>query len=217
MTESVRVYEALRNDIILCELEAGASVSEAELCARYQAGRTPVREACRRLQEENLIRIIPFRGYSIADLPLSEFINLQEVQNAIEPLAAELAAKNADSAQIRRIAKLAQFEYQPRHATSYRRFLEVNYEFHSEIAAASGNEILHDIVMNLQARLMRYFYRVISLDSFGIELAAEHKAIAAAITEHKPARARQMIEEHLRKTRERSAKLNFGAPGARTR
>ncbi len=211
MTESTRIYTALKQDIIVCELSPGASVSEAELCQRYEAGRTPVREACRRLHEEALMQVIPFRGCFIPPLTIAEYRNLHEAQLVIEPACAGLAAERATPAQIRQIELLAEYEYYPGMKTSYCTFLERNYNLHTEIASCSGNQLFREMVSNLQARLMRYFYLVISMDSYGHQLVDEHRAIAKAIKRRQPELARQKTLDHIQKTIERSARLNFGS------
>lgn len=45
MTEATRVYAKLKQDVATGVLAPGTSLSEADICKRYQAGRTPVREA----------------------------------------------------------------------------------------------------------------------------------------------------------------------------
>jgi len=211
MTESMRIYTAFKRDIILCEISPGTSVSEAELCSRYGTGRTPVREACRRLHEEALLQIIPFRGYFIAPLTIEEYRNLNEAQLVIEPATAALAAERASSEQIKRIETFAEYEYYPGMKTSYSTFLERNYNLHTEIAAASGNRVFEESVANLQVRLMRYFYLVISMDSYGPELVEEHRQLARAIKRRDPELARQRATEHQQRTIERSAKLSLGS------
>lgn len=209
MTEAVRVHLELRSDIISGELPPGASVSEAELCARYGASRTPVREACRRLQEESLIHIVPFRGYFIAPLTVAEFRNLHEVQLVIDPAAAALAAERATPEQVRSIARWSNYEYHTGQKSSYHTFLEWNQNLHVEIAAASGNEMFAEIAANLQARLIRYFYMVISMDSFGVDLAQEHREIVKAIRARNPELARQKSSDHVLKTIARTMSLDF--------
>ena len=211
MTKSISIHHAMKQDIVLCELSPGASVSEAELCHRYSAGRTPIREACRRLQEESLLEIVPFRGYFVAPLTISEFRSLMEAQLTIEPATAALAAERAQPEQVKKIQMLAEYEYYPGVKTSYTTFLERNYKFHYEIAAASGNEVFLNTVANLQVRLMRYFYQVISMDAYGPQLVEEHRALARAIKRRDPKQARQKSAEHLQKTMERSARLHFEA------
>lgn len=209
MTEAVRVYLALRNDIISCELQPGASLSEADMCMRYQASRTPVREACHRLQEETLVQIVPFRGYFIAPLTISEYRNLTEMQLIVDPSAAALAAERASEAQIRSIERWAGYVYHPGQKNSYETFLEWNRNLHVEIAAATGNESLADITSNLQTRLIRYFYLVISMSSYGQDLVQEHDEIVKAIRARKPELARKRAEDHVRQTIERTSKIHI--------
>ncbi len=211
MTEAVRVHLELRSDIISGEFAPGASISESELCARYKASRTPVREACRRLQEEALIHIIPFRGYFVAPLTIAEFRSLHEVQLVIDPAAAALAAERATAEQIRNIERWANYEYHTGQVSSYHTFLEWNQNLHIEIATASGNELFAEITANLQARLIRYFYMVISMDGFGVQLAEEHRDIVKAIRGRKPELARQKASEHVQKTIARTMTLDFAS------
>src|ERR1700761_7841364 len=117
------LYRRLRQDIVECELTPGKSFSEAELGRLYQASRTPVREACRRLEHEGLVRITPFRGYAIAPLSVAEFHDLQEMQLIFEPSAAALAAERANEAELDELRELAKYEYRVGIKKSYREFL----------------------------------------------------------------------------------------------
>jgi len=143
MTEAVRVYLAMRSDIISCELIPGAAVSEAEMTSRYKASRTPVREACRKLQEERLLQIISFKGYFIAPLTFDEFRDLNEMLLVLDPAAAAMAAERATEEQIISIERWANYVYHPGEKKSYETFLDWNYNLHVEIAAATGGTV-HD-------------------------------------------------------------------------
>jgi DNA-binding GntR family transcriptional regulator len=213
MTESLRIYVALRNDIISCELKPGASLSEAELCARYKASRTPIREACRRLQEEALLQIVPFRGYFVAPLTFDEFRNLNEMQLVLDPAAAAMAAERATEEQIANIERWANYVYHAGQKSSYETFLEWNRNLHIEIAAASGNELMAEMTSHLQTRLIRYFYLVISMSSYGKELVDEHHAIVRAIKARKPDQARDRATEHVIRTIERTSRVTIPSVG----
>src|ERR1700712_1667168 len=116
------LYRKVRQDIVECELTPGKSFSEAELGRLYKASRTPVREACRRLEHEGLIRIVPFRGYSIAPLSVAEFHDLQELQLMFEPSAAALATERANQQEVDEMLKIASYEYRVGDKASYRAF-----------------------------------------------------------------------------------------------
>jgi len=215
VTEAIRIYSEMRNDIISCDLEPGASVSEAELCARYNASRTPIREACRKLQEEALLQIVPFRGYSIAPLTIEEYRSLNEMQLVLDPAAAAMAAERASEGQIQAIERWANYIYHPGEKKSYETFLEWNRNFHIEIAQATGNDVLVDMTINLQTRLVRYFYLVISMASYGNDLVSEHQAMVRAIRSRKPEQARDRATEHVIHTMERTSLIRIPQGGYR--
>lgn len=217
MTEGQRVYKELKQDIVTCRLAPGLSLSELEMCTRFTASRTPVREACRRLGDESLMQTVPFRGYSITPLTIEEYRNLQELQTVVEPAVAALAAERAGTEQLDEIDKWATCEYRVGQRNSYYTFLEWNKNFHISIAVASRNQALLDIVTNTQIRLMRYFYLVIVMDSYGPQLVAEHRALVRALRSGNPDLARRRAMEHLEKTIQRSTKVDlrtFNAPTA---
>jgi len=139
VTEANRVYAEMKEDVVMCVLAPGSSVSEAELCKRYQSSRTPVREACRRLCNEGLVQIVPFRGYTITPLTIEEYRNLYEVQSILDPMIAGLAAERANPDQIKEMEYWASYEYHPGQKNSYYTFLEWNKHFHIAIAEATGN------------------------------------------------------------------------------
>jgi DNA-binding GntR family transcriptional regulator len=209
MTEAQRIYKELKQDIVTCKLAPGLSISELEMCTRYDASRTPVREACRRLGDESLMQMIPFRGYSITPLTIEEYRNLHELQSIVEPAAAALAAERATQEQIKEIDGWATYEYNVGQKNSYYTFLEWNKNFHICIAAASRNQSLLEIVTNAQTRLMRYYYLVIVMDSYGPQLVAEHRELVRALRSGNAELARARASEHLENTVKRSMKVDL--------
>ncbi len=209
MTESARVYTELKRDIVTCALEPGLSILEQEMCDRYKASRTPVREACRKLCAESLMQMIPFRGYNIPALTIEEYRNLHELQAVVEPAIAALTAERATPAQIKEIESWASYEYNVGQKNSYYTFLEWNRNFHICIAAASRNQAFLDVVRNVQTRLMRYYYLVIVMDSYGPELVLEHHQLVRAIKSGNPEQARARAEEHLSNTGRRTMRVDL--------
>ena len=212
-TSSDRVYRHLKHDIVTCDLLPGRSLSEQELCRRYHTSRTPVREACRRLEKEGLVRIIPYRGYFVSPLTMAEYHNLNEVQLIVEPAAAALAAQRATPPQLKAIQSAAARVYRAGDRKSYYAFLEDNYRLHVGIAEGSANESLVNIVSEVHTRLMRFFFLVISVDSYGQELVAEHRSIVQAIGKRNADEARRRATEHIVRTMQRSANLMLAAGG----
>src|ERR1700721_92635 len=209
MTESTRSYTELKQDVVTCTLAPGLSISEQEMCDRYRASRTPVREACRKLCEESLMHMVPFRGYSIPPLTIEEYRNLCELQAAVDPAVAVLAAERATPAQVKEIENWASYEYNVGQRNSYYTFLEWNRNFHICIAAATRNQAFLDIVMNVQTRLIGYYSPVIVMDSYGPELVAEHHDLVRAIKAGNSDLAHQKAEADLSNTARRSLNIDL--------
>jgi DNA-binding GntR family transcriptional regulator len=205
------LYRKLRQDIVECDLTPGQSFSEAEFGRRYSASRTPVREVCRRLEYEGLIRITPFRGYLVAPLSVAEFHDLQEMQLIFEPEAAALAAERATEQELEEMQRLATYEYRMNDRASYREFVQTNHLLHSLIAQSTCNRRLTDVVSNVHVRLMRFFYLGLPFEAYGATLVAEHVAMVDAIRARNPEQARLHATNHIRKAMERSASLLMSA------
>ena len=205
------LYQRLRQDIVECELTPGKAFSEAELGRLYNTSRTPVREACRRLESEGLVRITPFRGYAIAPLSVSEFHDLQEMQLIFEPSAAVLAAERANQRELDEMRELAKYEYIVGDKQSYREFLRTNLQLHCLIAESTRNRRLFDVVGNIHIRLMRFFYLGLSFEPYGPTLVSEHISLVDAICRRDTEAARVNAKEHISKAIERSASVLMGA------
>src|SRR5919205_1671808 len=95
-----RAYYAIRELIVTLELPPGSVVREPELTERLGIGRTPVREALRRLAQERLIEVYPRRGMFVTTVDVRDLARLCEVRAVLEPEAARLAAERATRADL---------------------------------------------------------------------------------------------------------------------
>src|SRR3954469_15452459 len=101
-----RAYYAIRELIVTLELPPGAVVREPELTERLGIGRTPVREALRRLAQGRLIEVFPRRGMVVTKGDVRDLARLCEVGSALEPEAARLAAERATQADLVELQEL---------------------------------------------------------------------------------------------------------------
>jgi len=93
------VYAEFKRDIIQGTFQPGEPLSEKGLANRYKSSRTPVREAGLRLQKDRLLRIVPNRGYFVAQITLQILNDIYEFRSAVECAAAEIAAIKGASAE----------------------------------------------------------------------------------------------------------------------
>jgi DNA-binding GntR family transcriptional regulator len=90
-----RAYHAIREMIVSLELRPGAVIDERDLMARLGIGRTPTREALRRLAQERLVEVYPRRGMFVTSVEIRDLASLAEVRSVLESHVARLAAERA--------------------------------------------------------------------------------------------------------------------------
>src|SRR5215212_11302108 len=91
-----RAYHELRDRIVTLRLPPGSVLREDALMSELAVGRTPLREAVKRLALENLVAVQPRRGTFVAAVEASDIENISEVRAELEGYAAELAARRLD-------------------------------------------------------------------------------------------------------------------------
>jgi DNA-binding GntR family transcriptional regulator len=102
-----RAYVAIRDLIVSLELPPGALIEERQLVESLGIGRTPVREALRRLSQEQLVEVFPRRGMFVTGVDVRDLARISEVRAALEPEAARLAAERATDEERDELADLS--------------------------------------------------------------------------------------------------------------
>jgi DNA-binding GntR family transcriptional regulator len=193
-----RVYQALKKDIITGVFQSGEPLSEKLLARKYRGSRTPVREAAVRLQQENLLRVVPNRGYFVKHITVNELIELYEYRAALEGACAELAAqKGADEAVLEELARVGEVHFQQDDRVSYEGFIVADTAFHIGLAQLTRNQLLLQAVRDVRCQMERIMYAAMDLKYYGESPAHEHAGVLQAIRDRDPARARQLMQEHI--------------------
>ena len=91
-----RAYAELRDRIVTLHLAPGTVLREDELMSEMGIGRTPLREAVKRLALEHLVEVQPRRGTFVTEIEAADIQNITEVRAELEGYAAELAALRLD-------------------------------------------------------------------------------------------------------------------------
>lgn len=102
-----RAYLSIRDLIVSLELAPGELIDERQLVETLGIGRTPVREALRRLAQEQLVEVFPRRGMFVTGVDVRDLARISEVRTALEPEAARLAAERATDEERDELAALS--------------------------------------------------------------------------------------------------------------
>lgn len=210
-TLSQRVYSALKKDIITDMYQPADVLGEKELAMRYQSSRTPVREAAVRLQQEHFLRIIPNRGYFIAQITIQWVNEVYDFRAAVEGASAELAAQaNWDRAAIANLRQLAETEHRVDDRAGHLRFIEADTELHIEIAQLTRNQLLIKAVSDMRSQMERIMYASIDAGYYGEVPVREHCDIVDAIQNRDPSLARKRMCEHIYVSKNKVLRMTQG-------
>ena len=94
-TMAETVYQQMKHDIITGVHTAGTSLTEQRLSTLYGASRAPIREACRRLQQEGLLTSVPYKGYFVSVISVKEIRDCFELRSVLESHALGLTMDRA--------------------------------------------------------------------------------------------------------------------------
>jgi DNA-binding GntR family transcriptional regulator len=197
------VYRALKRDILSLRHRPGASLTEQSLATAYGGSRVPVREACRRLQQEGLLTSIPYKGYFVSQISIKEINNCFDLRVVLETHALELAIDRAQAQHLRTLEELAASEYTYDDHSSYIEFLDRNQDFHIRVASLSGNDRLVSTLGDLIAAMQRFFFLGLDLGDYGGEMRGEHEELVALMQEGNKQRAVECLRAQILASRDR--------------
>jgi DNA-binding GntR family transcriptional regulator len=93
----VKAYGFIKNKIVNCEYAPASFLNEMELIQEIGASRTPIREALNKLEQENLIRIIPKKGVIVNEITVDEINDIYQIRELIEPYIIRVWGRNLDT------------------------------------------------------------------------------------------------------------------------
>ncbi|WP_068279763.1 GntR family transcriptional regulator [Aldersonia kunmingensis] len=154
-TNADRAYEIIRERLIMLDIRPGEPINDEQLAGDLGFGRTPVREALKRLERERLVIAYPRRGTFATIVDMTDLADICEIRKQLEPAAAARAAR-VGSAQARaRLSALAAEIAEMGVDDDPRDVLRKDVHVHREIYRASGNPHLEDILVGLDAHATR--------------------------------------------------------------
>lgn len=194
-TKNEAVYQILRARILNGDLTPGSEIDHEKLAVQLAVSSTPLREAIRRLQVELLLETGQHQKVRVARLTARELRELYAVRLTLEPLAAELCARNASAEEITRIQEIVS-----RRPVDGHDLQRINRELHTAIFRASDNEVLIRLLDQLWDRADRYRQILASKPTATQSTRHEHQEhedLVAALAERNPERAAAAMRHHL--------------------
>lgn len=186
-----RAYLAIRRLIVSLQLPPEAVIDERALMQRLGLGRTPVREALRRLAHEQLVEVFPRRGMFVTGVDVRDLARISEVREALEPEAARLAAERATDTEREQLSALAE------EIGGGGDLMGLDERVHRAIYAAAHNDLMEKTLGEYYVLALRIW--MIALDrAEDLEDAVEaHRDVLWAIVHGKGEDAAALMRAHV--------------------
>jgi DNA-binding GntR family transcriptional regulator len=186
-----RAYLAIRGLIVSLELPPGAVIDERELMRRLELGRTPVREALRRLAQEQLVEVFPRRGSFVTGVDVRDLARISEVRAALEPEAARLAAERATDEERQELADLGD------QIVGGGDLMGLDERIHRAVYAAAHNHLLEKTLGEYYVLALRIWMIALGRAEDLEEAVEAHRDLLQAIVAGDGDRAADLMRDHI--------------------
>ena len=188
---------ALREAILDGRFPLGGRLRQVDLAGRLGISRTPIREALVRLQQEGLIELLAGGGVQVAALDLDAAVELYDVREVLDGLAARLAARHIGDAGLKRLERHLQRMRECVDGADANQWFPAHVGFHDEIFRASGNARLRSFSSVVRLSIRRFHPVLLTEDGRLRNAFREHREILADIAAHDGETAERLAREHI--------------------
>ena len=206
-----QVFDKLEREILSGKYPRGEQLSEQRLSAELGVSRTPVREAIRRLQQEDILEDSP-RGVIVAGISREEMLDMYEIRLQLEGLAARRAAEHITDDQLREMREtldLQQFYCERTRSDSSDQIKNLDSRFHELLYAACGSKAYYDVLCRLHKKITKFRMASVRKRSRAEESIREHEMIYMALAAHDAQRAQEAALIHTEHARARMAEMEL--------
>jgi DNA-binding GntR family transcriptional regulator len=190
-----RAYAELRDRIVTLAIAPGAPINEDALGRELEMGRTPVREAIKRLALERLVSVFPRRGTFASEINITDLAAISDVRVQLEGHAAQRAAERLTAAQRAELdALVAEIDEGSGDADT---LMRLDARVHRFVYECAGNAYLQETLERYLNLSLRIWYLVLDRLPHLFDRVHEHRELLLAIREGDSPRARSIAAEHV--------------------
>jgi DNA-binding GntR family transcriptional regulator len=192
-----RAYRELRDRLVTLRIAPGAPIDEDLIGRELKMGRTPVREAIKRLALENLVTVFPRRGTFASEINITDLAHISDVRTQLEGHAAYRAAQRITEAQREELSGLLDELQASRGNDDLAALMELDARVHRFIYRCAANPFLEETLGRYFNLSLRIWYLVIDRLPHLFARVHEHQDVLLAISAGQPATARDTLVGHI--------------------
>jgi DNA-binding GntR family transcriptional regulator len=192
-----RAYVELRDRIVTLRIPPGAPIDEDQIGGELEMGRTPVREAIKRLALENLVTVFPRRGTFASEINITDLAYVSDVRTQLESHAAYRAAQRITPARRRELGDLLDQLAHSAGAGDPRELMALDARVHRFIYSCAGNPYLEETLGRYLNLSLRIWHLVIDRVPQLFAHVHEHDSLLRAIGDGDADGARAILAGHI--------------------
>jgi DNA-binding GntR family transcriptional regulator len=190
-------YRQLRNEIVGGRFHPNERLVEADLARLLGAGRSAIRAALVRLDQEGLVALEPNRGARVRLVSDREALEIEEVRVILEQMITRHAAQRVTAADLRELRRSIVRMRERLADGDPMGYSGLNAEFHQRIWAIADHRTAGRLLANLKSQSIRFQYRTILRPGRTASSLHEHEVIVEALASRDPDASEAAMRQHL--------------------
>ncbi len=202
-----QIFDQLERDILTGKYKRGELLSEQRLAEDLGVSRTPVREAVRRLEQEDMIEDSG-RGLVVVGISKEDMPDMYEIRMRIEGLAAQRAAERITGDELREMGDILDMQgffiekQSKTDSDNSDKIKDLDSQFHELLYRCSGSKPLCDILIPMHRKMTKFRKASVRKKSRASASLQEHVAIFEALKAHDGEQASALMMQHLTNARD---------------
>jgi DNA-binding GntR family transcriptional regulator len=192
-----RAYAEMRDRIVTLRIPPGSPIDEDALGKEFEMGRTPVREAIKRLSLENLVTVFPRRGTFASEINITDLAHIADVRVQLERHAAYRAAERITAAEHEELAVLLEELEASDETMDPHALVQLDTRVHRFVYRCAGNPYLEETLGRYLNLSLRIWHLVIDRLPHLSARVHEHSDLLAAIRDGDAERAGTIAGDHV--------------------
>ena len=202
-----QIFDQLERDILTGKYKRGELLSEQRLAEDLGVSRTPVREAVRRLEQEDMLEDSG-RGLVVVGIAKEDMPDMYEIRMRIEGLAAQRAAERITDEELREMGDILDMQgffiekQSKTDSDNSDKIKDLDSQFHELLYRCSGSKPLCDILIPMHRKMTKFRKASVRKKSRASASLQEHVAIFEALKAHDGEQASALMMQHLMNARD---------------
>jgi DNA-binding GntR family transcriptional regulator len=196
------VFKKIESDILSGEYKCGDVLSENKLASKFQVSRTPVREALKRLEQEDLIEYSSSKTIKVLGITKDDVLDIYKIRLSIEADAIIKASENMTDEEYDELVKIVDLQEFYESKNDAENMNAADSRLHVRMFELASSNIYQTVLTELHKKIRQYRMISQSKHSRGLQSIEEHRAILSAMKEKNHELIKKLTNEHINNARD---------------